>query len=163
MTNPCHRRKLKSALPRTLATRLRSASERLIDRLSVRMGRGHTKSPRLFGRGPHDCALTSLYWAAPQLSEERIAEAIQYCTVNWPFAGITNSEFAVALSYLGVQNSYRGKTETLGQLLDRTPAKCVALLPFHFIAIIGGRIVGADSSISWNPTTTVYCSWTVHR
>ncbi len=163
MTYPCHWRKLKSAWPRALATRLWSELEHLVDRLSVRMGRGHTKGPRLFGRGPHDCALTSLYWAAPQLSEERIAEAFQYCTVNWPFAGVTNSEFAVALNYLGVQNSYCGKTETLGEVLDRKPVRCVALLPFHFIAIIGGRIVGADSSMSWNPTTTVYCSWTFNR
>ena len=137
-------------------SRLRYAAERA----SVRVGHGHVVAPTLLGDGPHDCAPASLYWAVPQLPEQRIAEAFQYCTKNWPYGGVTNMEFAVALRHLGVENEYRGETETLGELLSRKPARCVALLPYHFVAILKGRMVGRDAYRTWDPSTMVYCSWT---
>ena len=115
--------------------------------------------PTALGDGPHDCALTSLYWVVPHLPEHRITEAFQYCAEKWPYGGVTNTEFAVALKYLDIENRYFSGTETLGDLLARKPARCVALLPYHFIAIVRGRVVGRDARRHWNPSTTVYCSW----
>ena len=143
-----------------LKSKVRSAGRQVIERVSVRMGRGHVVGPTTLGRGPHDCALTSLYWAVPQLPEARIREAFQYCTETWPYGGVTNSEFAVALRYLQLDHQYSAETELLEDLMLRAPRRCVALLPYHFIAILDGRIVGIDAYRVWDPATTVYCSWT---
>ena len=100
-----------------------------------------------------------MYWAVPSLSEDRIREAFQYCAKNWPYGGVTNTEFAIALKYLDVEHRYSAETESLDALLARKPARCVALLPYHFIAILSGRIAGKDGYRIWKPATTVYCSW----
>ena len=139
---------------------VRSAGRYALEHVSVVTGRGHFLGPTTLGEGPHDCALTSLYWAVPRLQESRIKEAFQYCTENWPYGGVTNSEFAVALKYLDVDHRYFAETESLEDLLSRAPKRCVALLPYHFIAILDGRIAGRDAYRSWDPATTVYCSWT---
>ena len=142
-----------------LAGKLRAASRRGLDSASVWAGRGHVVPPVALGGGPHDCALTSLYWAVPTLSEDRIREAFQYCAEHWPYGGVTNTEFAVALKYLEVQHRYCSETESLDALLARKPMRCVALLPYHFIAILDGRVAGKDANRVGDPTTTVYCSW----
>ena len=142
-----------------VAVRLRAASRWALDRSSVWAGRGHVVAPVTLGDGPHDCALRSLYWAVPTLSEDRIREAFQYCAKNWPYGGVTNTEFAIALKYLDVEHRYFAETESLHALLARKPARCVALLPYHFIAILGGKVAGKDAYGAWNPATTVYCSW----
>ena len=142
-----------------VAGKLRAAGWRGLDRASVWAGRGHVVAPVALGDGPHDCALTSLYWAVPTLSEDRIREAFQYCAKKWPYGGVTNTEFAIALKYLNVEHRYVAETESLGSLLARKPTRCVALLPYHFIAIVGERIAGKDAHRVWNPATTVYCSW----
>ena len=136
-----------------------AALKQAVDRAWVWAGRGHVAAPITLGNGPHDCALASLYWAVPGLSEHRISEALQFCSKDWPYDGVTNTEFAVALKYLDVGNHYFGETETLGDLMARKPARCVALLPYHFIAVIDGRIVGSDADHHWGPSTMVYCSW----
>ena len=142
-----------------LGGKVRLTGRRTLERVSVRLGRGHVLAPTTLGEGPHDCALTSLYWAAPRLTEERIREAFQFCAKNWPYGGVTNTEFAVALKYLEVDHRYFGETESLDDLLSREPTRCVALLPYHFIAVLHGRIVGRDAHRAWDPATTVYCSW----
>lgn len=138
---------------------LRVTGRHAADRAAVRGGRRHLVAPTTLGDGPHDCALASLYWAMPRLPEKRIKEAFQYCTENWPYSGVTNTEFAITLKFLNVEHQYFAETESLENLLGRKPARCVALLPHHFIAILGGRIVGKDAYRVWSPATTVYCSW----
>ena len=142
-----------------MARALRKAGRRALDRASVWVGRGHAAAPVSLGDGPHDCALTSLYWAVPTLSEDRIREAFQFCAKNWPYGGVTNTEFAIALKYLDVEHRYCSETESLDALLARKPTRCVALLPYHFIVILNGRIAGKDADRVWNPATTVFCSW----
>lgn len=151
---------MKAGWASDLVANLWSSGRRAADHASIQMGWGHVTGPTDLGDGPHDCALASLYWVVPRLSEDRIAEAFQYCTEEWPYGGVTNTEFATALRYLKVENRYFDMTETLGDLLARQPTRCVALLPYHFVAILKGRVVGNDAHRSWNPRTTVYCSWT---
>ena len=150
---------MRSGWAARLAAKLRAAGWRALDRSSVWAGRGHIVAPVALGNGPHDCALTSLYWAVPTLSENRIKEAFQFSTKNWPYGGVTNTEFAIALKYLDVEHRYFADTESLDALLARKPTRCVALLPYHFIAVLGGQIAGGDAYRVWNPATTVYCSW----
>lgn len=115
-----------------------------------------SQPPASIGQQPHDCALTSLYWAVPWLPESKIVEAFGFCAADWPYGGVTNTEFSIALNYLGVPYTYSHKTETLGDLLGRRPTKAVALLHGHFISIHRGRI---DELQHWPTDTTVYCCW----
>ena len=139
------------------------AARRLADRAWVSLGGNHLMHPSTIGVGVHDCALASLYWAAPWIPESRIIEAFQYCAENWPFGGITNKEFAIALKYLDVESGYSDETQTLGALIARSPGRCVVLLHGHFIAIAKGKIVGRDAVRAWDARLTVHCHWTLRR
>ena len=132
----------------------------ILDRVLVWLGGNHVVGPSTLGRSAHDCALTSLYWTAPRISESRITEAFGYCAETWPYGGVTNKEFAIALKYLDVDSTYCNKRETLGSLLMRRPARCVALVHGHFIAILRGKPVGRDRHLANRPNVTVYCNWT---
>ena len=135
------------------------AIRRLADRIWVGMGGSrHLVGPTDLGRGRHDCAPASLYRVVPWIREDRIIEAFQYCTDAWPYAGVTNKEFQIAVKYLEVDAHYSGEEETVGSLLDRRPARCIALVPYHYIGIISGKILGRDTGMS--RSTTVYCHWT---
>ena len=126
----------------------------------TRVHRREGPAATTIGAGDHDCALASLYWAAPGIPENRIVEAFGFCTENWPYGGVTNKEFQIALKYLKAETHYSTDLETLGALLDNRPARCVALLPGHFIAIVNGEIVGRDAHLRWSSSTTLYCHWT---
>ena len=131
-----------------------------MDTIWVWLGGHHLVAPTTTGAGDHDCALASLYWAAPWIPENRIVEAFGFCTENWPYGGVTNKEFQIALKFLKAESHYSTDLETLGALLGSRPARCVALLPGHFIAIVNGQIVGRDTHLRWSSSTTVYCHWT---
>ena len=137
--------------------------QRIVDRLSIVLRNRHTANPVQIGDGQHDCALTSLYWAAPATPESDIIDAFNVATDTWPYGGVTNKEFAIALKHLGVDNVYSTEIDTLGALLATKPAQCVALLPGHFIAIVDGTIVGHDDRRYWPSDTRVYCHWTFTR
>ena len=134
--------------------------QRTVDRLSVVVRGRHTASPAQIGDGQHDCALSSFYWAVPAIPESDIIDAFNVTADTWPYGGVTNKEFAVALKYLKVDNLYSTDIDTLGALLAAKPAKCVALLHGHFIPIVAGVIVGRDAHQHWSPDTHVYCHWT---
>lgn len=116
--------------------------------------------PEKIGSQPHDCALASLYWAVPWLPESKIVEAFSYCADAWPYSGVTNKEFSIALKYLHLKFNYSDKTETLGEVLNRRPTKAVVLVHGHFISIHKGRIVGHDAMGNWPSEAVVYCCWT---
>lgn len=133
---------------------------KIVDRVWVSLWGDHLLAPTTLGSGNHDCAPASLYWAAPMISEGRITEAFLFCSENWPYEGVTNKEFQIAVKYLGIGSEYSATSETLGALLVRNPSRCVALLHGHFIAIVNGKIVGRDARRTWNLSTEVYCHWT---
>lgn len=135
--------------------RLRTA----IDRLCVALRDRHIVSPQQLGNGQHDCALSSLYWAVPSLPECLIARAFNEATDAWPYGGVSNKEFAIALKRLEVDSDYSREPVTLGALLALNPVRCVALLYGHFIPIVDGVIVGRDARRSWPLETRVYCYW----
>ena len=73
--------------------------------------------------------LSSLYWAAPSLPEPYIVEAFNLATETWPYGGVTNKEFAIALKYLKVSNFYSTDINKLGDLLaDNASARAAACL-----------------------------------
>ena len=132
---------------------------RWLDRLWIRFGFGHLASPAIIGQGPHDCALTSLYWAAPSLPEEKIQEAFLHCSENWPYGGVTNKEFAIALKHLSVRHGYSDRVETLGDVVQRGHSRCVVLLHGHYAALLNGRLAGKDAICTWPARSIVYCCW----
>lgn len=137
--------------------------QRTVDRLSVVVRDRHTASPAQIGDGQHDCALSSLYWAVPAISESDIVDAFNLAADTWPYGGVTNKEFMIALKCLKVDNCYSTNINTLRALLATKPAKCVALIHGHFIPIVDGMIVGYDAHRHWSPDTHVYCHWTFTR
>lgn len=136
---------------------------RIVDRLSVILHGRHTTDPTLFGHGPHDCALSSLYWVIPTLSEPEIVKAFHAAADTWPYGGVWNKEFVIALKRLRVDCIYSTDINTLGALLAAKPARCVALVCGHFIPIVDGMIVGRDARQHWSADTRVYCHWTFAR
>lgn len=135
----------------------------LVDRLSVVLRDRHTALPAMIGRGQHDCALSSLYWAAPSIPESDILDAFNVTAGAWPYGGVTNKEFTIALMYLRVSSVYSTEVDTLRELLAGKPRKCVALLHGHFIAIVDGDIVGSDAHGRFARNARVYCHWTFSR
>ena len=135
---------------------------RFIDKIWVKIKGRRFIGPRNIGKGVHDCALTSLYWAAPSLSESVIREAFLFCADEWPYAGVTNKEFQIALKFLNLKTRYCSDTETLETLLEKEPVRCVALLPYHYIAIVDGKIVGKDTRLIQHDNAIVYCHWIFH-
>ena len=123
----------------------------------------HTASPKNIGQGRHDCALSSLYWAVPSIPETDILETFNLTGDAWPYSGVTNKEFVIALKYLRVEYDYSMDIDTLGELLAVKPEKCVALLRGHFIPIVDGVIVGHDAHLLWPMETVVFCYWTFTR
>ena len=136
---------------------------RIVDGLSVVLRYRHTTAPEQIGDGQHDCALSSLYWAVPSLPEIIIARAFNEATDTWPYGGVSNKEFAIALKRLGVDSDYSCEPIALGALLATKPTRCVALLHGHFIPIVDGVIVGRDAHQYWPPDTHVYCHWMFRR
>ena len=136
---------------------------RIVDKLSVVLRDRHTAAAALIGDGQHDCALSSLYWAVASLPECVIARAFNEATDTWPYGGVSNKEFAIALKRLGVDSDYSRVPIALGALLSAKPARCVALLHGHFIPIVDGAIVGRDALRAWPPDTHVYCHWIFRR
>ena len=134
-----------------------------IDRLSVLLRHCHTANPTRIGDGPHDCALSSLFWAAPTLSETEIVDAFNVAADTWPYGGVTNKEFAIALSHLDLDSAYSTDINTLEALLVTRPPRCVALVRGHFIPIVDGAIAGSDAHRHWPPDTHIYCHWTFTR
>lgn len=140
---------------------IRRSVRNIVDKTWVRLRGDHLVVPDMLGTGDHDCAPLSLYWAAPWIPECRIYDAFLACAENWPYGGVTNKEFQIALKYLEIECFYSAKSESLGKLLARKPSRCVCLLHGHFIAVIRGKIVGRDTYRAWSPSTEVYCHWIV--
>ena len=132
---------------------------RTMDGLSVALRDRHTTSPREIGTGQHDCAPSSLYWAVPSLPEPAITQTFRVVADAWPYGGVSNKEFAIALKHLGLNSNYSSEPITLGALLATKPARCVALVHGHFLPIFNGVIVGHDARLHWPASTHVYCHW----
>lgn len=116
-------------------------------------------APDVIGLGPHDCALSSLYWTAPWVPEGKLSEAFLYCAEDWPHGPVTNKELNIALSFLGVEHQYSDDVTTLGALVRRRLRRCIALLDGHFVGLVNGKLVGRDARFAQRPDTVVYRHW----
>ena len=110
-------------------------------------------------RGRHDCAPRSLLRAVPELDPGQVLNAFTLCSEKWPYGGVSNKEFEITVKFLGLEHEYCGDEETLEDVLDRKPGRCVALLWGHFIAIRDGEVAGYELLAEKPAETTVVCSW----
>ena len=113
-------------------------------------------------RSMHDCGPRALLRVVPELQETQIRDAFTLCSEKWPYGGVCNKEFEIAVKHLGVEHRYNHSEETLQDLLDRKPHRCVALLDGHFVAIKDGELEGNEFLLSPPSETKVFCSWTFH-
>ena len=141
-------------LPRVLFTALDNISILLFDR--------HIKRPTHFGGGRHDCALNSLYWAVPSISEKALIEAFQLCTYHWPYGGVYNSEFSTVLDHLKLNYSYTDHDECFREVLADDYQRAIVLFDGHFVPIINGQAYGRDANYNSRPDVTVLCKWIFH-
>ena len=109
--------------------------------------------------GKHDCGPRSLLRAVPELDPVRARDAFTLCSEKWPYGGVSNREFEIAVKFLGLEHEYCGDEETLKDVLDRQPSRCVALLWGHFIAIRDGQVAGYELLPETPAKTKVVCSW----
>ena len=84
--------------PARLRNALRNAGSWLANKLA-RFPRTRPKAAPL--SGPHDCALHALSEVAPEVDIDKMREAFLFCAKEWPYGGVTNREFHVALNFLG--------------------------------------------------------------
>ena len=109
--------------------------------------------------GVHDCGPRALFRAVPELQETKVRDAFSLCSEKWPFGGVSNKEFEIVVKFLGLEHEYCGEEETLEDVLDRRPNRCVALLWGHFIAIRNGEVAGNELLAETPDETKVVCSW----
>ena len=121
-------------------------------------GKRHVFGPSDLGLGLHDCGPASLYRVVPWIPESRIREAFQYCSESWPYSGVSNRDFQIVVKYLRLRASYSDIKETVGSLLSKSPERCVALIPGHYIGIIDGEVLPPDTNVSRN--AMVHFHWT---
>lgn len=88
--------------------------------------------------GRHDCGPRSLLRAVPELDPGRVRDAFTLCSEKWPYGGVSNKEFEIAVKFLGLEHKYYGDEETLEDVLDRQPGRCVALGALHSYSGRGG-------------------------
>lgn len=110
-------------------------------------------------RSLHDCGPRSLLRAVPELDPDQIREAFILCSEKWPYGGVSNKEFEIAVKHLGLEHKYCGEEETLEDVLNRQPSRCVALLWGHFIAIRDGKVAGNELLAGTPTEIKVVCSW----
>ena len=142
--------------------RQRVQDMRVVDSLSVRFRNKHVVDPQLFGDGPHDCAPYSLYWAVAALPERMIVKAFHFETANWPYAGVTNSEFDAVVKYLGLSYEYTSHDEKFRDVLGLSPSRCIVLFHGHFAPVLDGRAYGRDAHFNSRPDARVICKWVFH-
>ena len=134
------------------------ALRRVVDGIWVKLGgKRHLTGQAMLGHGPHDCGPASLYRVVPWVSGDSIREAFLYCAETWPHGGVTNRDFQIAVKYLKLNARYSDTRETVGSLLAKSPARCVALIRGHYIGIIDGKVVPPDVGVSHH--ATVHFHW----
>lgn len=135
---------------------------RAVDWLSAALvPAGRVREASVLPSGPHDCSLHALSEVIPDVDMNSMRDAFLACAKEWPYGGVTNREFHMALNFLGIEHTYHHEDTTLGEILANEKGKCVALVDYHFIATNRGRVVGRDAGVfTRNIPTRIYCYWT---
>lgn len=111
-------------------------------------------------QGTHDCALRALYITLPNIPIENMISAFNSCCDWWPYRGISNKEFNIALAFLEIKDRFdyvAAEPVTLDYLLKQKGDTFIALIYGHYTVASKGYVL--DSYSSGFRKQQVYCYW----
>ena len=110
-------------------------------------------------QGPHDCALRALYITLPDTPVESMINSFTNCCEWWPYQGVTNKEFNIALASLKIKNRFQyvaSESTTLNHLSKRKKDTFIALIYGHYTVVSKGVLL--DNYVG-SATQKVYSYW----
>ena len=113
-------------------------------------------------QGKHDCALRALYITLPSTSVEDMISTFTNCCEWWPYRGVSNKEFNIALASLKIKDSFEyiaPESIMLGQLLKRKKDTFIVLVYGHYTVISSGIILDKYADYYDRTQQKVYCCW----
>ena len=113
-------------------------------------------------QGKHDCALRALYITLPSTSFEGMISAFTNCCEWWPYRGVSNKEFNIALASLKIKDRFEyaaPESTTLGQLLKRKKDTFIALVYGHYTVVSKGIVLDKYADYYDSAKQKVYCYW----
>lgn len=113
-------------------------------------------------QGEHDCALRSLYITLPNTPVEDMIRAFTNCCEWWPYRGVSNKEFNIALASLKIKDRFEyaaSESTTLGQLLKSKKDTFIALVYGHYTVVSNGIILDKYADYYDSTKQKVYCYW----
>ena len=116
--------------------------------------------------GPHDCGIRALLKVVPDLPHEKVKEAFMHCCEWWPYGGITNKEFNIALRYLKIFDHFvydDRDNMCIGEFISDYQNNYILLLHGHFTFIRNGKIQDAPFYTNSKSDEKVYCSWKLQK
>ena len=120
---------------------------------------------RIFGRknkyiaGSHTCAPNALLAVMPKLGENEVDSAFVFCCEDYPYGGVTNSEFSAVLGYLKIKEKFEYNDKDgkfLKDFLRDKESIYILLVWGHFTVIKNGKV---HDFIKQKPSKRVFCSW----
>lgn len=111
-------------------------------------------------QGKHDCALRALYVTLPDISVENMRDKFMNCCEWWPYRGVSNKEFNIALDSLKIKDKFEYATSEsteLSHLLKRKKDSFIALVYGHYTVVSKGIIL--DKYAGYSAKQKVYCYW----
>ena len=112
-------------------------------------------------QGKHDCALRALYIMLPDTPIEGMINAFTNCCEWWPYRGVSNKEFNIALASLKIKDRFEyadPEAITLGHLLKRKKDIFIALVYGHYTVVSRGVVLDKHADY-YGAKQKVYCYW----
>ena len=115
--------------------------------------------------GQHDCGPRALCQILPHLKQDSVKEAFLYSSKLWPYGGVTNKDFNIALRYLRIINlfEYKGYEETCmpvaNDFRNKKNDTFILLIYGHYTVVRKGKIIDRRVLAKNISKEQVYCSW----
>ena len=112
-----------------------------------------------FLKGKHECSVNMLLNVMPQLDQEQVVDAFKKCCNLYPYDGVTNKEFNIALRYLKIFDKFEYDDSdgfVVQDFLERKRETFILLIHGHFTIVMKGRVLDA---MRISEKSKVYCSW----
>ena len=112
-----------------------------------------------FLSGKHECSVNMLLNVMPKLDQDQVVDAFKKCCNLYPYNGVTNKEFNIALRYLKIIDKFEYDDSddlVVRDFLERKKDTFILLIHGHFTVVMKGKILDA---MYITETSKVYCSW----
>ena len=112
--------------------------------------------------GKHDCGPRALFVVLPGLALDEIVDAFMHSCDWWPYRGVTNKEYNIALSYLNLKDCFEyvvPEKMTITELRKHKSETYIVLIYGHYTVIRAGRVVDISPYPKEASKSKVYCYW----